>query len=118
MTKQYTQQMQTSSSGGRGQPKAPSQRQLRVAEQLKHILSEILGRFDFHNAILARASVSISEIKISPDLRHAKVFVLSLGGELVDEAMAALNEHEPELRRLVAKQVHLKFLPRFRFVTD
>ena len=60
--------------------KAPSQRQLRVGEELRHVLAEILGRGDLHDPALAGKSITVSEVRPSPDMRHATVFVMPLGG--------------------------------------
>lgn len=96
----------------------PSQRQLRVGEQIRSILSEILLRSDFHDTNLAIAQVSINEVRLSPDLRHARVYALSRFGENIENVIEALNAHAPEMRKILAKQLTLKFLPRLYFVPD
>ena len=96
----------------------PSQRQLRVGETLRHVLSEILMRQDFFDPDLANVSVTISEILVSPDLRNARVYTMPLGGINVDVILPALNRLAPVIQSLVAKKVHLRRIPRLRFFLD
>lgn len=98
--------------------KGPSQRQLKVGEQVRHILSDILHRTDFHDSVLSRTVVNVCEVRVSPDLRHAKVYVLSLEGQQIDEVVKALNEHAPKLRHMLAQEMTTKFLPKLFFVPD
>ena len=102
----------------RDQPSGPSQRQLRVGETLRHVLSEILMRQDFFDPDLANVSVTISEILVSPDLRNARVYTMPLGGINVDVILPALNRLAPVIQSLVAKKVHLRRTPRLRFFLD
>ena len=102
----------------RDQSSGPSQRQLRVGETLRHVLSEILMRQDFFDPDLANASVTISEILVSPDLRNARVYTMPLGGINVDVILPALNRLAPVIQSLVAKKVHLRRTPRLRFFLD
>ena len=102
----------------RDQPSGPSQRQLRVGETLRHVLSEILMRQDFFDPDLANVSVTISEILVSPDLRNARVYTMPLGGINVDVILPALNRLAPVIQSLVAKKVHLRRIPRLRFFLD
>ena len=102
---------ETSSSG-------PSQRQLKVAEQVRQILSEVLVRGEFHDALLERSHASIAEVRMSPDLRHAKVYVTSLMGESMAEVVVALNDHVAFFRRALSKGLAMKFLPKVRFLED
>ena len=99
---------------GRG----PSQRQLRVAEVIRRALSEILARGDLHDPELARASITVAEARVAPDLRHATVYVLPLGGVNTDGVVRALNRNRAELRRLVTAQIELKFSPELAFEAD
>lgn len=99
-------------------PKVPSQRQLRVAEALRHALSEILMREDFFDPDLANISITISEISISPDLTNARVYTMPLGGVQVETVLPALNRLAPVIQSLVAKKVHLRRVPRLRFLLD
>ncbi len=102
----------------RNQSLGPSQRQLRVGETLRHVLSEILMRQDFFDPDLANVSVTISEILVSPDLRNARVYTMPLGGINVDVILPALNRLAPVIQSLVAKKVHLRRTPRLRFLLD
>ena len=102
----------------RDQSSGPSQRQLRVGETLRHVLSEILMRQDFFEPDLANVSVTISEILVSPDLRNARVYTMPLGGINVDVILPALNRLAPVIQSLVAKKVHLRRTPRLRFFLD
>ena len=85
-------------------PKGPSQRQLRVAESLRHALSETLMREDFFDPDLANVSITISEISISPDLTIARVYTMPLGGVQVETVLPALNRLAPVIQSLVAKR--------------
>ena len=98
--------------------KEPSHRQLRVAEALRHALSEILVREDFFDPGLANISITISEISISPDLTNARVYTMPLGGVQVETVLPALNRLAPVIQSLVAKKVHLRRVPRLRFLLD
>ena len=102
----------------RDQSSGTSQRQLRVGETLRHVLSEILMRQDFFDPDLANVSVTISEILVSPDLRNARVYTMPLGGINVDVILPALNRLAPVIQSLVAKKVHLRRTPRLRFFLD
>lgn len=96
----------------------PSQRQLKVGEQIRHIISDILARFDFHSDVLAKASLCISEIRMSPDLRHGRAYVTSLMGQNMAEAIKVLNENEFYIRKILSKELSMKFLPKIHFVED
>lgn len=96
----------------------PSQRQLKVGEEVRHVLSDILTKSDFHDEILGKTSVSVSEVRMSPDLRHARAYILPLGGENVRAVVEALNELAPKLRHSMSKRLTFKFLPQLRFVED
>jgi ribosome-binding factor A len=99
--------------------KAPSQRQLRVGEELRHILAELLGRGDLHDPALAGKSITVSEVRSSPDMRHATVFVMPLGGKGdVAEIVAALNHAGPYLSHEVGRRITMKFTPRLHFELD
>ncbi len=98
----------------------PSQRQLRVAEQVRHVISETLLRGHFHTVGLLNAgpTLSISEVRISPDLKNATAYVSSLKNENIDELIAMLNEEHYVFQKDVASQVRMKFTPRIRFKYD
>ena len=103
---------------GNAQGRAPSQRQLRVAELIRRTLSEMLLRGDIHDPELAAMSVTIGEVTITPDLRIATVYALALGGGDSDLMIKALNNNRYELRRGINKALTLKFSPELRFKVD
>ncbi len=96
----------------------PTQRQLRVAELIRRRLSEILHQGDIHDPELNRMSITVGEVRCSPDLRNATAYVLPLGGNDRDEALAALRRNRVEIRRVVSKGLQLKFAPEIRFAID
>ena len=108
----------SSKSRRQGQYSGPSQRQLRVGETLRHVLSEILMREDFFEPDLENVSITISEITVSPDLSNARVYTMPLGGINVEVILPALNRLAPVIQSLVAKKVHLRRTPRLRFLLD
>ncbi|MCA8883252.1 MAG: 30S ribosome-binding factor RbfA [Rhodobacteraceae bacterium] len=96
----------------------PSQRQLRVGELIRRTLSDVLLRGDVHDPDLNRMSITVGEVRTSPDLRVATAYVLPLGGHGAEDALAALRRNKHELRRLVNKGLTLKFSPDLRFAID
>jgi ribosome-binding factor A len=97
---------------------APSQRQLRVGELIRRALSEVLARGDVHDAELNRLSITVGEVRTSPDLRIATCYVLPLGGKGKETVLKLLAKNMGELRRLVSKKTDLKHSPEFRFRLD
>ncbi len=98
--------------------RTPSQRQLRVGEVLRHALVEILREEDIRDADLEGVSVTVTEIRPSPDLRHASVFVEPLGGKNAEIVVSALNRHRGFLRGELGRRIALKFTPELRFLED
>ena len=96
----------------------PSVRLLRVGEQVRHILSEILQRGDVHDDVLTSHVVSITEVRMSPDLRHATVFVKSLLGQDEEAVLKALRTNTAYLQREVAHRVRLKYASKLKFLAD
>ncbi len=96
----------------------PSQRQLRVGELIRHRLSELLLRAEVHDPDLNRHSITVGEVRTSPDLKVATAFVMPLGGQNAEEALTALRRNSGELRHLVAKGLNLKYAPQLRFQID
>lgn len=96
----------------------PSQRQLRVGELVRRSLSEVLARGEAGDPELDRLSVTVSEVRVSPDLKIATAYVLPLGGKGGEEAVRLLAENKGELRRLAARRMSLKFTPDLRFRVD
>ncbi len=97
---------------------APSQRQLRIGELVRHALADILLRTDIDDPELAHAALTVSEVRVSPDGRNASVFVIPLGGERGAEIVAALGRHARFLRGELARAVHLKYTPHLSFHLD
>ena len=100
------------------QPEERSVRLLRVGEQVRHILSEILQRGDVHDETLARHMVSITEVRMSPDLRHATVFVKPLLGKDEEAVLKALRTNTAYLQREVAARVKMKYAAKLKFLAD
>lgn len=98
----------------------PSQRQLRVGEQLRHMIAETLqrGHFDDEALLDQAASVTVSEVRVSPDLKKAKAYVIALGGRNMDAILPALNEAAPYFQKEINRKSELKFTPRITFVLD
>ena len=99
-------------------PEGRSVRLLRVGEQVRHALSEILMRGDVHDETLASHSVSITEVRMSPDLRHATVFVKPLLGADEEEVLQALRKHVRYLRGEVSRRVNTKYAAALKFLPD
>lgn len=100
------------------QGRGPSQRQLRVGELIRRRLADVLARGDLHDEALARMSVTVGEVRTSPDLKVATVYVMPLGGVGVEAALAALERHRGDLRRMVGRALAMKFTPELRFRAD
>lgn len=96
----------------------PSQRQLRVGELIRRTLSDVLARGDVHDPELNRMSITVGEVRTSPDLKIATAYVLPLGGQGQDEVLQLLARNKGELRRVIAKKTALKFTPDLRFQLD
>lgn len=96
----------------------PSQRQLRVGELVRRRLSEVLQRAEVHDAELNRHSITVGEVRLSPDLKVATAYVLPLGGRDAEAALADLRRNTAELRHLVARGLELKYAPALRFAID
>jgi ribosome-binding factor A len=96
----------------------PSQRQLRVGEELRHALAAILLRGEMHDPDLAGVSITVSEVRPSPDMKHATVFVTTLNGDRMDVVLPALRRAASFLRGQVAKTVRLRHTPQLSFQAD
>lgn len=98
--------------------KTPSQRQLKVGELIRHALAEIFSRGEVMDEVLARHSLTVPEVRMTPDLKLATVFVMPLGGGEAAEVVAHLEKHKRFLRGELARRVNLKFMPELRFKID
>ena len=102
----------------RNEPQERSVRTLRVGEQVRHVLSEILQRGDVHDETLAKHMVSVTEVRMSPDLRHATVFVKPLLGKDEEAVLKALRTNTAYLQREVAHRVKMKYAAKLKFLAD
>ncbi len=96
----------------------PTQRQLRVGEDLRHHLAAILARRETHIPEIDQVSITVSEVSVSPDLANARVYVMTLGGIDIDKVLTVLNQAAPFLRHHLARKVHLRRLPVLKFFAD
>ncbi len=97
---------------------APSQRMLRVAELVRHAAAQLLSRGEISDPVLEKHVVTVSRVKMSPDLKLATVYVMPLGGKDEKEVLEALDRHKKFLRGEIAHRVNLKFAPEVRFRID
>lgn len=101
-------------------PSGPSQRQLRVGEQLRHTIADVLrkGKFDDLSLIDASHNVTVTEVQVSPDMKYATAYVMTLGGADMEEILPALNESAFVFQKEIGKQIKMKFTPRIKFLAD
>lgn len=98
--------------------RGPTQRQLRVGELIRRALSDTLNRGDIHDSDLNRMSITVGEVRTSPDLRVATAFILPLGGKNKEQALLLLRQNRYEIRRAISKTLALKYSPEIRFLID
>jgi len=96
----------------------PSQRMLRVGELIRHAAAQLLARGEINDSVLEKHVVTVSRVKMSPDLKLATIYVMPLGGADEPEVLAALERHKKYLRGELSHQVNLKFAPEVRFRID
>lgn len=99
-------------------PETRSVRLLRVGEQVRHILSDILARGEVHDDVLTSHVVSVTEVRMSPDLRHATVFVKPLLGKDEEAVIKALRTNTAYLQREVAGRMKMKYAAKLKFLAD
>ncbi len=99
-------------------PSAPSQRQLKVGELIRHVLAEIFARGEIVDEVLSQYTLTVPEVRMAPDLKLATAYVMPLGGAGAEDVIAHLDKHRRFLRGEVAKRVSLKFIPELRFKID
>jgi ribosome-binding factor A len=99
-------------------PKSPSQRQLRVGEEIRHVLAGALMRGECHDPEISSTPVTISEVRISPDLKNATAYFMPLGGVRREETLAALTRNAAFFRKLVSEHMKLRYTPRVFFRLD
>jgi ribosome-binding factor A len=110
--------MKRNTSKGRGVPAGPSQRQLRAGELTRHALVEILREHEIPDEALMGKSITITEVRMSPDLKNALCFVEPLGGVQSDAVVKALNLHVKPIRGRLGHAIDMKFTPALKFVHD
>ena len=98
--------------------KAPSQRQLRVGEELRHALSSVFLQESFYDESLRGVSITVSEVRVSPDLKNATAYVVPLGGDKKSGFLESLNAAAKNITYMVGKKVKLRFTPRIHFKLD
>lgn len=103
---------------GRGAASGPTQRQLRAGELVRHALVEILREEEISDPALEGVSVTVTEVRMSPDLRHATAFVEPLGGGHAPEVVEGLNRHAKFLRGRLGRMIDMKFTPDLKFLHD
>ena len=100
------------------QTRGPTQRQLRVGEEMRHALARIFERGEMRDPALHEAPLTVTEVRVSPDLKRATAYVMPLGGRNAAEIMAGLQRGASHLRRLVAQEVKLRVAPQILFALD
>lgn len=99
-------------------PEGRSVRVLRVGEQVRHVLSELLARGEVHDNVLAATTISITEVRMSPDLRHATVFVKPLLGKDEEVVLKALRTNTAFFQKEVAARIRTKYAAKLKFLAD
>ena len=95
-----------------------SQRQLRVGEELRHLISNALHRETFYDHILESKNITVTEVDVSPDLKNAKVYFMPLGGEQKTEVLESLNKIKGYIQKLISSDIRMRQIPRLNFVID
>ena len=95
-----------------------SQRQLRVGEELRHLISNVLHRETFYDVVLENNNITVTEVNVSPDLKNAKVYIMPLGGENKIEVLESLNKIKGYIQKLISSEIQLRQIPRLSFVID
>jgi len=95
-----------------------SQRQLRVGELIRHELATMLLRGDIHDPVIESHTITVPEVRMSPDLRLATIYIMPLGGRDATDVLAALERNKRYMRGEIARRVNLKFAPEIRFRVD
>ena len=95
-----------------------SQRQLRVGEELRHLISNVLLRETFYDQIIENNNITITEVNVSPDLKNAKVYIMPLGGENKFEVLDSLNKAKGRIKKLISNNINLRQIPKLQFRID
>ena len=95
-----------------------SQRQLRVGEELRHLISNVLFRETFYDQIIENNNITITEVNVSPDLKNAKVYIMPLGGENKFEVLDSLKKANGRIKKLISNNINLRQIPKLQFRID
>ena len=95
-----------------------SQRQLRVGEELRHLISNALLRETFYDQIIENNNITITEVNVSPDLKNAKVYIMPLGGKNKLEVLDSLNKANGRIKKLISNNINLRQIPKLQFRID
>ena len=95
-----------------------SQRQLRVGEMIKQSLGQIFLKGEAKVPTLETNNITVTEVRMSPDLKNAKAYVMPLGGKNLDKTVDLLTDFSHLIRKVLAKKIHMKFLPKISFISD
>ena len=95
-----------------------SQRQLRVGEELRHLISNALLRESFYDEIIENNTITVTEVNVSPDLKNAKVYIMPLGGENKLEVLDSLNKSNGRIKKLISSNINLRQIPKLQFKID
>ena len=95
-----------------------SQRQLRVGEELRHLISNALLRESFYDQIIENNTITVTEVNVSPDLKNAKVYIMPLGGENKLEVLNSLNKSNGRIKKLISSNINLRQIPKLQFKID
>ena len=95
-----------------------SQRQLRVGEELRHLISNALLRESFYDQIIENNTITVTEVNVSPDLKNAKVYIMPLGGENKLEVLDSLNKSTGRIKKLISSNINLRQIPKLQFKID
>ena len=98
--------------------RAPSQRALRAGELVRHAMADMLTRGEVHDPVIEGHLITIPEVRMTPDLRFATIYVMPLGGRDAEKVVAALERNKKFLRGDIARRINLKFAPDIRFRAD
>ena len=95
-----------------------SQRQLRVGEELRHLISNVLLRESFYDQIIENNTITVTEVNVSPDLKNAIVYIMPLGGENKLEVLDSLNKSNGRIKKLISSNINLRQIPKLQFKID
>ena len=95
-----------------------SQRQLKVGEELRHLISNALHRETFYDEVIESSNITITEVNVSPDLKNAKVYIMPLGGERKLEVLESLNKVKGHIKKLISGGITLRQIPKISFIID